>query len=426
MYKLFQIYYNNYIIIFDKNWGKTKMPQTNALKNENNVTELKVVNETKIDAKVISGAELDIKKVPRLVGAGPIAKAKEILELMRDTSIPLICVGDSGTGKSAVMKAVLKVLAAERTAARWAIPHGKEDHLCSAKYHCHSELEAEEKDQYVKAYYFQISRDETKTTIFLGNRMIAGTYQTVKGVLAIAAEQKAVVAVDELGHSTHAIVTMFNAFDGDSSIIANGDIAIDASDMRIIFGTNSSSHAGNIKLPQSFVNRVLEIPFEYPDFNDEVAIAMNVAHRLYKKGTSQITVPIAVAKYITSFMREFRTSTFPLSARNISRGIVLCQMAPVINKNVYIPAGKYDRYFKNKSNAEPLIRMISKRILEREITSADDLLKDDQLVKFIEFVSQIGVEKFKSILLQSVNFHIDSEGIEMHDDIKQKISNSLI
>jgi len=372
-------------------------------------------------AQIVTGAELDIRKVPKLVGKEPREKAQEILDLMKYTNVPILLVGDSGSGKSAAMQAVLKAYAAWLSQQRWLIPHGEHLHLCTVA-KCGQKYKITE-DQYAKAYYFQIAREDTKTTIFLGHRMINGTYKTVKGLLAIAAEQGAVVGVDEIGHATHSLITMFNAFDGDRSVISNGDIAIDGSDMRIIFGTNASTHAGNIRLPQSFVNRVLSVNFDYPNFEDELLIAQDVARRNYLQG--QITVPASVARYITTFVRDFRRPTFPLSARNISRGIILCQMAPIINKNVDIKLGRVDKHFLHNNNTEPLRRLITRRVTGKEANGTDALLKPE-IAEFIEFVSKIGVPKFKEILLRTVNYHVDSEGLELYDDVKQQIANSLI
>jgi hypothetical protein len=100
-------------------------------------------------------------------------------------------------------------------------------------------------------------------------------------------------------------------------------------------------------------------------------------------------------------------------------------MAPVLHKNINVVGGKYDKHFKEKSNSESLKRLIVKRILLHEATSSDTLM-NPELISFIEFVSMIGIEKFKKILLQTVNYYVDSEGIELYDDVKQKIFTSLI
>ncbi len=365
-------------------------------------------------ANILNGAELNIRKVPNLVGEEPVKRVEEILDLMKQTNIPLLLIGESGTGKSAVMQVALRAYAAWQTMQRYALPKNDPLWLDSQKI-----MPDGTKGELAKAYYFQLSADDTKTSIFLGNRMIEGTYKTVKGILAIAAEQHAVVGVDEIGHGTQSLITLFNAFDGGASIISNGDVAIDASGMRIIYGTNRSNYAGNIALPQSFTNRVLGIPFDYPNEKDEHKIALAVAKKSFVDKNKKIDVPVSVSKYITAFIREMRTETFPLSARNISRGIVMCQLAQ--KKNIV----KTDSYFERGSNIEAVRRMISRRISGVEAINAE-ALATPEIMQFIEYVSRIGVANFKEILLKAANYYVDSEGLDFGDTIKEKIKNSLI
>jgi hypothetical protein len=195
--------------------------------------------------------------------------------------------------------------------------------------------------------------------------------------------------------------------------------------MRVIYGTNPSSHASNIQLPQSFTNRVLGIPIDYPSFDDEFEIAKSVAAKSYMKGKVALTVPDSVTRYITHFNREMRKPGFPLSARNISRGVVLCELAPIKNNQVNARRNLgIDKHF-TSNNSEALRRTISRRIFGVEAAGAE-VLQRPEVLEFIEFVSKIGVAKFKEILLLSVNYHVDSAGLNFYDDVKQQIMNSLI
>lgn len=386
--------------------------QNTALENEIEGAQIEAFKNAQKKAQaqhqVVHGAFLDITRVPTLVGAAPRAKAKQLLEIMQKTNIPILLIGDSGTGKSALMQSLLKNYAAQLTYEKWET----------------GELDRSKK-QVMPAYYFQLSRDATKTLVFMGDRMLEGSMTLVKGVMALAAQQGAPVGVDEIGHATENIITLFNSLDSEASVITNGDEVIDASRMRVIYGTNPSSHASNIQLPQSFTNRVLGFPIDYPDFNDEFEIAKSVAAKSYMKGAVPLTVPDPVTRYITHFMREMRKPGFPLSARNISRGVVLCELSPIKNNQVNARRNLgIDKHF-TSNNSEALRRTISRRIFGVEAQGAE-VLQRPEVLEFIEFVSKIGVPAFKEILLYAVNYYVDSAGLSFYDDVKQNILNSLI
>lgn len=386
---------------------------------------------TQIANQSIVGALLDIKKVPDVVGDKPKEQLREILRLLNLTTFPILLVGDSGTGKSQLMKSAVKYWTIQETERRKKRLFEKVGKKAASQYSdailSEYGLTINGDDLFVPGYYVQLSRDETKTSLFLGNRMIEGTYKTVKGLMAIVAEQHAIVAIDEIGHATHSILTLFNAFDGKESIIAVGDQLIDASGMKIIYGANHSSHAGNVKLPQSFVNRVLSMNFDYPGMQDEFEISKSVAERNY---LGALTLHDSVGKYLLAFIREIRKpGTYPLSARNVARGIVLCQIALALyeksdNKKL-IDERHIDDYFLHGNNLEALRRLITKRILGREAIDTATL-QSNEITQFLVAVSKIGVDRFKEIMLQMINFHVDSEGLELFDDTKNQILGSLI
>lgn len=352
----------------------------------------------------VVGALLDVTKIPKIVGVEQRKKAAYLLDLIEKTKIPIICVGDSGTGKTATMKAAAKVWSSRRTNERY------------------TSVE-QQNGARVPVYYVQLDSESTKTSLFLGHRMIAGSLEIVKGVLAVAAEQGAIVLMDEIGHANNSIITLFNAFDGAESTITIGDTSIDATNMKIIYGTNASSHAGNTRLAQSFVNRVVSLNFDYPSFDDEYVISLSVAKKNIISGI--ITVPESVCKYIMSFVRETRTPTFPLSVRNISNAIILCQLAPILNQ-VDVSRNKgIEKHFTTKSNATALQELITRRIYG-EAAKSTHTMSSPEVIEFIEFVSKIGLENFKEIIKSAINFYVDIEGLDVYSNSKRNEINSNI
>jgi len=340
---------------------------------------------------VVHNALLDITKVPKLVGTEPARKARHLLKVVENTTIPLYLIGPSGSGKTATMKAVGKVYS-----------------------HTHK----------VPCYYVQLSPEDTKTSIFLGHRIIRGSLEVVEGVMAIAAQQKAIVLVDEITHSTHQMLLMFNSLDGGDSVITIGDRAINADGMRVIYGSNASTHAGNIRVPQSFANRVISFAFEYPEFEDELVIAKDIARRNWL-GSTPLDVPDAVITFLTSFVREKRRPDWPLSARNIAHGILLAQLAEIKHPEMSAKANKIADYFTKNQNIAASRQNIATRL---QIVAKDaTALQRPEIGEFLEFVSKTGVEEFKQLVLSAVNFHVDMEGMDVFDtSLRQDVLSTII
>jgi MoxR-like ATPase len=164
--------------------------------------------------------ELNLDKVPKLVGKVARDRFMEISTLLENSSWPIYLVGPSGSGKSIMAMNV----------AGW----------YSKKYG-------------VPAYYVQLSPDQTKTSLILGLRLINGSLVPVKGLIATAMEKGGIVIVDEAAHATQELLLMFNSICDRTSITAIGDAIVESKDsFRVVFASNSSSYAGNSKLPQSF------------------------------------------------------------------------------------------------------------------------------------------------------------------------------
>lgn len=323
----------------------------------------------------ISTARLNTKNIPTIVGDGPRARVQELYSLLVSTNIPLYLIGDSGTGKTLTGKTLCKLY-----------------------------VEAIEKrtGRKVPAYYFQLSETDNKTSVLLGLRMWNGSMVPVEGVLAQAAREGGIVFIDEITHSTPNMLLMLNSIDGKDSVIAIGDRAIDASRLKIIYGSNRSDHVGNIRVPQSFANRVIGVPFEYPSWSDEVKISKVTAQ---SKLHSSITldVPDSVVKYIASFAMKYRTPEFPISSRNIAHCLILLQFAKKKNNRVQ------DKYFTTGSNVTSLRQTLAERIFGKTSNNLVDMA-DPQIVEFINYVSSVGVNEFREKVKMGLGLYIDIDG----------------
>ena len=335
-------------------------------------------------------ALLDVTKIHPTIGIEQKKRALEILHFVEQTDIPPYLIGPSGSGKTQALKAV---------AATYAKRHN------------------------VPAYYLQLSQEDTKTTVLLGLRLVKGSLEVVEGVVAECARKHGIIALDEITHSTHQLLLMLNSLDGNDSVITIGDRRVDVSNMKILYGSNDSGHAGNIKVPQSFANRVVSWQFNYPSFEEEVAISYDLAQRNCRK---VLTVPKSAVQFFTSFAREIRRPDWPLSVRNIAHAILLFQFAPILNPQMSAKTGLLDVHFTGNNNNEALRLSLSKRIMNKEIKDTT-MMHHPSILEFLEFVSKIGVDSFKQRVLQAINFYVDMEGLNLFDEeLREKIVTSII
>jgi MoxR-like ATPase len=326
----------------------------------------------------VHSALLNLKKVPELVGTDSRKRAADCAYILTDTNIPLYMVGDSGTGKTVTGQWLCK---------RWA-------------------------EQYdVPAYYHKLSQEDTKTATMLGLRMVNGSLQVVDGLLARAARENAIVFLDEITHSTTNMILMLNAFDGAESVITIGDEIIDASGMKIMYGSNKSSHAGNIRVPQSFLNRALTIEFDYPGRDDEIAIAKAICLKDSRVGGLRAT-PDAAIKYVTALIRELRpiNKAFPFSVRNIAKICLYLDSIAYRSKVTGI-----DKTFQGGANSEATKRRMTLRIAGTQAQSTDQIVAGE-IRQFIEYASKVGVDKFREIVLAGLGLNADAEGLEFDDE----------
>lgn len=328
---------------------------------------------------------MNLRAIPHMVGKDARERFDEISSVLNHTQWPVYLVGPSGSGKT---------LMAMNLAKKYALEHK------------------------VPAYYVQLSPDQTKTSVILGLRLVKGSLIAVKGVVAQAMEEGAIVIVDEATHTTQELLLMFNSVLDRTSITSIGDEVVYADEkFRTIFCSNSSSYAGNVRLPQSFAQRVVTFHFDYPSLDDEIKICQKIAEEEYN---GSYDVPESAAKYVATFMREQRTETFPLSARNMAIALIRMTIARKSDST------DIDRYFTQDANVESTRRQIVKRITGKDASNTVQLT-DPDIMAFVTYVSQLGVGKFREIILSATMFHLDVDGTELSRDvIRQKILSSII
>jgi hypothetical protein len=347
----------------------------------------------------VNTSRLNLNNIPKILGKGPRERATEIFQLMVGSTISPYLIGDTGTGKSLTIKNLLKEFAI---------------------YEAKRRGEKNPKENPIPAYYVQLSQDDTKTGIIMGLRLIDGSLMPIDGVLAQCARERGVIAFDEITHSTQQMLLTLNSVDGNESIVSIGERLLDASGVTVLYGSNASIHAGNIRIPPSFANRIVGIPFTYPNAEEEAEISKDTAQRKLRDSTKPISVPDPVFKYLSKFVQQLRPDVqkqYPLSSRNIAHAAVLMHFSKRVSNTM-------DDYFVN--GPESIKRQISERILDRVVNDTA-LMASVEVITFLNFVSSIGVEKFRECVKRGFGYYIDIDGSEFGGEAaRQKIANSII
>ena len=332
-------------------------------------------------------ATLDSSRVPKLMGEEAARRLSGCLNILNNTVWPLYLNGPSGSGKT---------LMAMNIAKQYSQVHS------------------------VPAYYVQLSPEMTKTSLILGLRLIDGSLQIVDGVVAHCMQTGGIIVVDEAAHTTHELLLMFNSILDRTSVTSVGDLIIYAADtFRIVFCSNDSSYAGNIRLPQSFAQRMVSFNFDYSTFESEFLITRQIAADECKL---PLTVPDSVIRYIVATIRMIRSEQYPLSARNAAIILVLLNLA---DKNY---AQEISSYFTNKDTAEAKRKSAASRIFQRdaEVLTMEDLL-DTSVNEFQKFVSGVGVNEFREAFLSGAMYYLDVDGLELNQDtVRNTIANLII
>lgn len=330
-------------------------------------------------------SELNLKKVPKVVGDEPRKLLKKIYNVVDNTSIPVYITGPSGSGKSIIAMNVAK---------RYS------------------------KEYNVPAYYVQLSPEQTKTSLILGLRLVDGSLEAVNGVVADCMEKGGIIIIDEATHTLQEMLLMFNSILDRTSVTSIGDKIVESKDtFKIIFCANDSKYSGNVKLPQSFAQRLIGYYCDYPTFDDEVKIVKSLSD---SECDIELKVPESVLKYVVSIMRSIRTTEYPLSVRNAASAMILLELASKKSDD--------SEYFLEVSTAESLKKNITSKILQKDIDKLDisDLL-NDEVNEFVEYVSKVGIAEFKNIILSSMGYYLDIDfGFYDADRVKESLITSII
>ncbi len=329
--------------------------------------------------------QMELSAVKPLVGREARSRLSEGMSILENTNFPIFLTGPSGSGKTAMAMALAKKYAT---------------------------------DNDVPAYYVQLSPDQTKTSLILGLRLIKGTLKPAKGVVAEAMESGGIVVIDEATHGTQELLLMFNSVLDRVSITSIGDQVVYAlPSFRVIFCSNPSTYAGNVRLPQSFAQRLITMKFDYPSLRDEMRIASQIANDEF---AGEVDAPKEILQFVTEFVRETRSDVMPLSARNIASAIIRMSIAPKSETSNLL-----DSYFTG-GNAEVIRRSVANRIMGEKQRTVASVMGDD-VNAVLHYVSRIGVERFRSIILDSIMFHLDVDGMEVQSsEIRTKIENGII
>lgn len=331
--------------------------------------------------------KMNLAAIRPLIGDEAKARHDECLNLLLNVNWPLYFAGPSGSGKTQIGMSV-STSYAEKVG--------------------------------VDAYYIQLSPDQTKTSVIGGHRLKGGELKSVVGTFGMAMKEGGIIFVDEVRHATQSLMLMFNSALDRMSVTSVGDRNVIAEPtFRVIFAANKGFYAANSLLPQSFANRLSAYDFDYPSFIDEVKIATAIAEDEFK---GNMDVPTSVVDYLVRFARESRTELFPLSARNIASAMVRLSIV----KKKSLKNNTIDSYFTQGSNAESTRRAIAKRILDREITDVSQL-NTKPVKEFLQYVSGVGIDKFRECVLGSFMYHLDVDGSELNrDTMRTQMASAVI
>jgi len=298
-------------------------------------------------------------------------------------------------------------------------------------------------------FFFQNSPEATKTKAIAGQRLVAGSTEEVRGIVAHAMALGAGVIIDELTHAKDASgITMYNTVLDEDHVTATGDMTLFAEPtFRVMFASNDDKHVGNIRIPQSTAQRFYTYKFDYPSYVTEMEVALQMAREKYEPGQlfkheiwkgqgknwtpKPFAVPEAVARFLTGYVRSVRTPSYPLSIRNISQALVRAQMAFVFEnkRKPYNPSSvKMDDVFVGSGVATtPLNQRFYEYIYgDGSGAKSRNQLADPLINEFKQFVSFLGGEKMREEFLASVGYDlpIDGQGVG-REHVKQDLLGKL-
>jgi len=314
---------------------------------------------------------LDLDRVPPIVGKQATERLDELYALMVSLRKPLYFTGPPGSGK---------------TTFAWNL----------GKRYC--------EEFHVKAYMVQVSPETTKGQLAIGKQLRNGSLVTVWGCLAVAAEEGAVVIIDEAQQASQELLaTLQSLFERNSNLSDGSEIVYAKDTFRVIFCSNSSlESAANVPLPHAFASRVVGIRFDYPSFDEEVEVTKAIlADPTFMKSDGPLIVPDSVTRYLVGLMRKHRSGVFPLSARNAAACAAYLNI--VLHNNGFRGAAKPQNLaasfrseldLASNQNLETALSAIYEFIYDKAPDSTVKLTEDKKVREFLSFFCTCGSRKF--------------------------------
>ena len=345
--------------------------------------------------------QLDLGKIPKLCGKQANRLLNEYFKIMTFSRYPLFFRGPAGTGKTTMGLNLV---------AKYAKQHN------------------------VPGFFVQISPEQTKSTLIIGKRLIAGTLKTVKGSVAYAAEMGAPILVDECTQGTPEVLANMQQLLERTGMLTDGDEIVYAKDtFRIIFCANpTKTHAVNVPLPTAFATRLMGFEFDFPDFEEELEITKEIlADREFNMLPNEVPEP--VMRYVISLMRAHRSGAYPIGPRNSAMCVSLLNILNHESGELKRAGKSLEDTFRRElglssnQNLEGRLSSIYARIHGEQPPSTVALIEDPGVMRFLEFVCHLGVNQFREAVKSTfmVNLDIDSFAIDT-DKVKQNIVSSIL
>lgn len=225
----------------------------------------------------------------KVVGEKSRAVLKRAWDVLMKTKNPVALVGPTGTGKTLIGMTLMRA-------------YGKRFN--------------------VPTYYVQLGPDVSRTTLVGGFRMLQGSLVPVKGVIMRAMDEGGVVFLDEFTHAhPEEMVALNSALSNDElKVVGLGEIASRAkSTTRFILAHNPHTYHGNHPLPVALRRRVVAIWVDFPGYEEEVEIAMEMLRRVRASASE------GVVRFLMSVVVDCRTEDAPLCASNVVAAATLVE-----------------------------------------------------------------------------------------------------
>ncbi len=219
--------------------------------------------------------------MPKVVGEKSRAVLRRAWDVLTKTRNPLALVGPTGTGKTLMGMTLMRAYAK-----RYRVP----------------------------AYYLQLGPDVSRTTLVGGFRMVQGSLVPVKGVIMRAMDEGGIVFLDEFTHAhPEEMVALNSALSNDEiKVVGLGEITSRAKpSTRFILAHNPHTYHGNHPLPVALRRRVVAIWVDFPGYEEEVEIALEMLRR------TGSPVCEGVVRFLTSAVVDVREPDAPLCASNV-------------------------------------------------------------------------------------------------------------